>query len=259
VNRLNGLLSFVLFVSSAAWVLASEIPERPLAFVKDEAQVLSIPLLSATEKILSDHASLTSETVLLLTLKNVGEGDLDLRAQEILEEWKLDSVKPPNTVLIMVDPVVGRIAVRTGIGLTGVLTFEEIERIQKLFFKPEWKNKNSERAVILAVLETLNGLESPIFSNHEVHDVYLAAGFHGGFEPIVLETRTERSWWIWSVLGFVVVGFVLIRAMSGEAHYTSQGWVRVSAWRGILSSLKRSPNKKHGQGIITGGGSSGHW
>lgn len=248
----------IAFFALTTSVLA-ETPRAPEFGVYDEATRLALPVLKAHERVLSEHRNLTNESVFIAVLKSTPPEGLAEKAREILDAWRMQTPKPPNTVLMLVDSEKGELEIRVGLGLDAIVTDGRIQEIRKNYFRPEWREGNDTRAITLSVVEVLRTLESPLISGGEAIESYERAGFTGGWVPVSVK-KQGNSWWIWMLIGFTFVVFVLIRALAVEAHYTALGWVRVPAWKSILrTGLRRRKNKSRGEGLITGGGVSGSY
>jgi len=246
------LLLFVVIQSARAAV-----PPAPEFGVLDEVDAFSLPIRKATERVLSEHRRLTNESVFVAVVKSVPEGQLGARAREILDVWRMETPVPPNTVLLLVDAEHGELGIRAGLGLDPVVTEAEIKDVAKIYFRPEWRAGKPTRALTFSVVEVLRALESPLITNGEAVDIYDRAGHVGSWTPISVRDA-GRSWWIWILSGGAVIGLAFYFALSVEAHYTALGWTRVAPWRALAHRMSR-PNKKRGEGLITGGGVSGSY
>lgn len=250
------LLIALLALTTSAF---AETPNMPEFGVYDEASSIALPILKAHERVLSEHRNLTNEVVFVAILKSTPPEGLAAKAGEILDSWRMQTPKPPNTVLLLVDAEKGDLTIRVGLGLDPVLNEDRVEEIRRSFFIPEWQDGKDTRAITLSVIEVLRTLESPLVTGGEAIDAFERAGFSGGWIPVSAK-KEGNSWWIWMLLGSVFIGFVLVRALAVEAHYTALGWVRVPAWKSILrSGFRRRKNKANGEGLITGGGVSGSY
>jgi uncharacterized membrane protein YgcG len=247
------LLIFFLFLfASKANALT---PQRPEFGVLDQSSVFPLSILKVTERLVTEHERLTQEQISILIQS---PSDLDRPSdysKEIFDQWRRTSPRPPNAVLVFVDAEKGALEIQTGHGLDPVLSSAKVVEIRKEIFKPEWNSGTKARAVVLAFVEVLRALESPLISGGEAIDGYERAGFSGGWSP----TRpSERSWvgWIFALIGVAVAGFVLVRILIGETHYTADGWFRVPA----IKNLKRLlPRSRKPPTFVTGGGVSGHY
>jgi uncharacterized membrane protein YgcG len=251
------LRRFTLSLALLAVALSAnaELPARPEFGVLDQAGLLPLSILKATERMLIQHEKLTEEQVSVLTVTDVKKGELHSYGDSVLEKWRERAPQPPNSVLIVVNGETGELEIRTGLGLDPVLTSDKISVIRNRFFKPEWKTGKKSRAIILSLVESFRVLDSPLITSGELIDTYDRAGYSGGWTPVV---RSPRPWiaWLLVLFGIGFVAFALVRILIGEVHYTATGWFRVSA----LKNLKRLvPRRKKTPTLVTGGGVSGRY
>lgn len=232
----------------------ADLPARPEFGVVDRAQILPLPILKATERILSEHQKLTQETVFVVTEPETPSDGIDQEARALVEAWKSAAPKPPNVVVIAVDGKAGKIAIRAGIGLDALVgaTSDRAGEIRRTFFDPEWKSGKPSRALVLSIVETLRAMESPLVTSDEAMDTYDHAGFSGGWTPVAPVAKTSTTW-IWFLIGALVFGFALYRTVSIEIHTTGEGWRRVP----VSEVLMRRLRKKTAPPLVTGGGVSG--
>lgn len=245
---------FLAFSSSVA-LAAPEVPSRPEFGVRDDASVLPLPILKATERVFAQHERLTDERISLVTMAGLAKGESAGFTDRVFDEWRQTAPRPSNFVLIVVDVDRGELEIRTGIGLDPVLPVVKIADIRGRFFRGEWDAGKKSRAVVLSVVEVLRGLGSPLVAEGEAAETYERAGFPGGWTPAV---RKEKTWmpWILAFFGIAAAAFVLVRIQIGEVHYTAAGWFPIPASRGILRFFRR---RHRGPAFVTGGGVSGNY
>ncbi len=243
---------------TGAFAAPIEVPPRPEFGVLDQAGVFSLSLLKATERVLEEHRSLTQEQISIYTLADPPQGTLPEIAAAVADSWRRTAPRPPSSVLIVVGAERGEIEIITGLGLDPVLPSARISEIRKLVFQPEWRSARPPRALVLSLVEILRTLESPLVSSGEVTQAFERAGFSGGWTPA---SPSERSWigWVFTIVGILAAGFVLLRTMTGEVHYTAMGWVRVTALESFQRFFRRIRRKGKTPSLVTGGGVSGSY
>ncbi len=245
------LLTLLCAVSSAF----AEVPPRPEFGIVDDASLFPLQILKATEKILSEHEQLTQERISVLTLSEISGDALKTRAREFFEAWRVDAPRPPNSLVIAISSSAGDIEIVTGLGIDPVLPTTKIAEIRRNYFRPEWENEKRSRAIVLALVETLRTLESPLISSGEAIDAYERAGFSGGWAPVAPRKKNSTGW-IWAAAGVLFFAWVLQKVMVAEVHYTASGWDRIPAWQGIRRVFRR---RCRGPSLVTGGGVSGKY
>jgi uncharacterized membrane protein YgcG len=249
-------LPVLLLAVSPFLARAADLPPRPETGVVDTAQVLPLPILKATERVLTEHRELTQETVFLVVLRESPSEGLDERARAMLEAWRAETPKPPNTVILAVDAEKGKLSVQSGIGLDAAIGpgSGHAREIRDLRFKPEWSAGRKDRAVVLALMGALDTLESPLVTSGEAADTYERAGFAGGWVPREPSAGVSFTW-LWMVFGAAVFAFALYRTLAVEVHTTGEGWHRVP----VSEVLTRRLRKSKAPPLVTGGGVSGSY
>lgn len=256
-------LACVAGLSGAAVWTGSAVAAEPMPMpefgVLDLAEVLPLPILKATERVLREHQELTQETIFVVTFPN--EKRLDTTAMAFLEAWHMETPKPPNVVLLAVDADRGDLAIVSGLGFDAIIgaggtqAFQRKSEIRKVFFDPEWKSGKKNRALVLAIVETLRTLDSPMITSGEAVDAFERAGFTGGWRPIVPIPKTSTPW-IWMTVGSLFFGFILYRILAVETHSTGEGWHRIPATEVLTRRFRKL---KGVPPLLTGGGVSGQY
>jgi hypothetical protein len=240
-------------VSGPAHAIA---PAQPEGGVLDSAQILPLPALKATERVLLEHQTLTLETIFVVTFAESPEEGIEKAALSLTDAWKAETPRPPNVVVIAVDAEKGQLAIAAGLGLdaiTGGAT-ERTREIRKVFFDPEWKSGKKYRALVFAIVETLRSLESPLVTSGEAVEAYERAGFSGGWIPAPVAARKSTTWG-WMGLAGAVLAFALYRTLAVEVHTTGEGWHRIP----VSEVLTRRLRKAKSPPLLTGGGVSGKY
>lgn len=249
-------LSFFLLISVVSFARADDLPPRPENGVLDRAQILSLPILKATERVLHEHQRLTQDTIFIVTEPDAPRDGIGSEALSLLEAWRGDSPNPPNVIVIAVDAKHGRLAIRAGLGLDTVIggNTDHGREIRQTIFEPEWRSGKPYRAVVLTLMEVLRSLESPLISSGEAVDGFEHAGFSGGWTAAPVTARTSTTW-VWVALGFVIFAFALYRTLAVEVHTTGEGWRRIP----VSEVLARRLRRKTAPPLVTGGGVSGNY
>jgi len=238
------------------------IPPKPLQGISDSAQVLSLAMSKSVERLLFEHQSLTSETLLVLTLKNSpSDESLPEFAARTFDQWKGATPKPPSAVVLVFDTDKNRFSWKAGVGLDSVLAERGADLIGSKIAQPELAQGRADRAVLLSVRRVFELLESPVFVNGKFDTELRAAGFYETFTPVGF-ARRGWSWWIWILCALGIAGFIGYRITCVEIHYTAAGWHRVSAWESLRRYFLRIIDKRVGKKtprLTTGGGVSGNY
>jgi uncharacterized membrane protein YgcG len=255
-TRFPSALFLLLGAIFSASVALAEPPAPPESGVVDSGQILPLPALKATERVLLEHQRLTLETIYVVTFAESPAEGVEKAALSLTDAWKAETPRPPNVVVIAVDAAKGQLAIAAGLGLdaiTGGAT-DRTREVRRVFFDPEWKSGKKYRALVFAIVETLRTLESPLVTSGEAVEAYERAGFSGGWIPAAPAARTSTTW-IWMVLAGAIFAFALYRTLAVEVHTIGEGWHRIP----VSEVLTRRLRKSKAPPLLTGGGVSGKY
>ncbi|MDR3606177.1 MAG: TPM domain-containing protein [Oligoflexia bacterium] len=267
-------------IFTGAWAHAAPppIPPAPAQYVYDEPHALPKATASAVDALLIEHDRATGQQILVAIFNSLQGEELNDRTNEIFRKWGIGQRGKDNGALLAIFWNDHQARIEVGYGLEDTLTDAHSKRILTDFLIPELKAGHPERAIPMAVYQMLVTLDSPLITNGLADRILRGEGRFRGDWTEVSNAPMAHGWWVWLVLGFILMTIVGNILTSAEAHFTGAGWYRPRPWQrkqwsdGISSSLPflitflgsgrgdrgwGDRGGGNGGGFLGGGGSSG--
>jgi uncharacterized protein len=153
----------IVALALASIALAADVPYLS-GRVVDNAEILKSATRSALADKLKDHEARTTNQVVVLTVRTIGDESIEQYATEVFEQWKLGQKGKDNGVLVIVVPNDRKMRIEVGYGLEGALTDAQASRIIRNEMTPAFKAGDYDGGVtagVDAVLRVLEGGAEP--------------------------------------------------------------------------------------------------
>lgn len=150
-NKLNFVLVLLLSFISFSFGQESNFP-KPIGFVNDFEELLSIEEVSKLENLLINYEKQTSNEIVIITISDTqNEADFDTYALDLAKNWGVGKKHKDNGLVIVISNQLGKIRICTGTGTEKALTDEICGTILQENIIPNFKNG-----------EIYNGIESGV-------------------------------------------------------------------------------------------------
>jgi uncharacterized protein len=258
MNKAPGFARIATLIAACALVLGSAIsavgaekpvPPSPYYYVLDEASVLSPDTVRALQTLLIEHDRVTGEKFMIAIFKSLNGENLETYTHQIFTQWKIGERGGGNGALLALYMDDRKAKIEAGFGLESVLTDAEAKTVINDVLFPELKNNQPNGAVVLATIEILRALGSPLLQNGKADTILRAAGFSGNLS---VQPGTGLTIWPWMVLGFILLALMLNFFHAAEAHFSGTGWKTVRPLDFYRIQRRRTQ-------AFEGGGSAGSW
>ena len=156
-------MALLLAAALVSLALAADVPYLS-GRVVDNAEILKSATRSALADKLKDHEARTTNQVVVLTVRTIGDESIEQYASEVFEQWKLGQKGKDNGVLVIVVPNDRKMRIEVGYGLEGTLTDAQASRIIRNEMTPAFKAGDFDGGVtagVDAVLRVLEGAAEP--------------------------------------------------------------------------------------------------
>ncbi len=249
-NRLSCRLRFLgwsllfLLVGSQAYGQAILPKPTPARLVNDLAHMMTAGEQDQLERKLVDFSRETSNEITIVTIDNLGDGDVEDYAVKLGKAWGVGRSGKNNGVVILASLKDHKINISTGKGLEGALTDIQCGRIIRNEMVPAFRDKNYYQGFSKAA------------------DAIIAAtkGEYKGEG----HKKAERHMPITAIIIFVIVLFFIIKMFTrggggGGGNYMSGGGLGNFATGMLLGNLLGGGGRgsDSGGGFGGGGGDSG--
>ena len=128
--------------------------------VVDDAEILKPVTRSALADKLKAHEARTTNQIVVLTERTLGNESIEQFATAVFDEWKLGQRGKDNGVLVIVVPNDRKMRIEVGYGLEGTLTDVQAQRIIRNVMTPAFKANDFDRGVtsgVDAIIDVLEG------------------------------------------------------------------------------------------------------
>ena len=150
-SKLHFVLILIFGVISFSFGQETGFP-KPVGFVNDFENVLSLEEVTKLENLLINYEKQTSNELVIVTIsKTENEIDFDTYALDLSKNWGVGKKNKDNGLVIVISNQLGRIRICTGTGTEKILTDEICNTILEEKIIPNFKNG-----------EIYNGIESGI-------------------------------------------------------------------------------------------------
>jgi uncharacterized protein len=141
------LLFYLLFFLTGAFCFAQNIPARPNPprLVNDFANVLTPDQKAALEEKLVAYDDSTSNQLVIVTVKSIGDYDVQDVALKILRDWGVGNKKTNNGIVLLASMEDHKLRIEVGYGLEGAVPDAIAKRIIEDELVPNFKAGNFYR------------------------------------------------------------------------------------------------------------------
>jgi uncharacterized protein len=186
------LKSILAFLFLLPVYVAAQYPAKPLNYVTDEANVLSIEQQQALNSKLKGFEKSSSNQVFVYITSSLNGSDLESLSEEIFHNWKIGDQKKDNGILIAVFVNDHKFRIQTGYGLEGILPDLLTKKIQDETMRPYFKENNF-----------YTGLDKGIDKL-----IYYSANSYKAEEQSALLKTTIESWLLGYIPNLVLLSIV---------------------------------------------------
>lgn len=210
--------------------------------VVDEAGIISPDAKARLEAKLAAHEDLTSNQIVVATVRSLQGTSIEDYANQLFRAWKLGQAKTNNGVLLLVAPNERKVRIEVGYGLEGTLTDALSKVIITSAIAPKFKAGDFAGGIdvgVDAVIGTLAG-DSEWQERAKVREDSDANSYQDIIIPLI-------------VFGFIIV-FFLMSARRSMQQGSSRTYHRTRDGRWIIV-----PGPTWGGGGWSGGGGGSGW
>lgn len=149
--RLKSLILLLLLLSSA--LFSQQIPPKPKlqTALYDWADLLNPQQERALKQKLIAYGDSTSTQLVILTMKSIGQDDINLFAAELAQKWGIGQKGKDNGILILVDKSHRKVAIQNGYGIEYLLTDALSRELIETDIVPNFKRNRFYEGLDLAV------------------------------------------------------------------------------------------------------------
>ena len=145
-------------------IFALELPPKPVDYVSDFAQVISQPVEQQLNDELKAFADKTSTQVAVVTVKNIGDGDIESYANELFRSWGIGGKSNNNGILFLVAVDDKQMRIEVGYGLEGRLTDVQSASIIRNVARPAFASGNYDAGITQSVQKIESLVQGEIFT-----------------------------------------------------------------------------------------------
>ncbi len=131
---------FLFLVLLPLFIKGQNYPAKPLNYVTDEANVLSVGQQQSLNTKLGNFEKKTSNQIFVYVTASLNGSDMSSLCEEIFHNWKIGAANKNNGVLVAVFVNDHKFRIQTGYGLEGALPDLLTKRIQDNDMRPYFKN-----------------------------------------------------------------------------------------------------------------------
>ncbi|MFZ7132216.1 MAG: TPM domain-containing protein [Eubacteriales bacterium] len=183
----SGIRSFILilllFLLFPAGVYAAEYPDpTPVFYVNDFGNVIEPETEAAIEAASARLEQLTSAQVVVVTMDDIGENNLEEYTLGLFREWGIGNKEEDNGVLIFLS-LDGHTRIDVGYGLEGILPDGKTGRIQDELMLTDYNQGEFSQGI----LNGFNAIVNEVYKEYGLEDEYIGSG------PIAEEQHTNEQ------------------------------------------------------------------
>lgn len=272
---------FLLFLGGQVFS-QKPVPELWGIRVHDDAHALKTETVDQLEKELKAYEDSTSNQIAILIVQSLDGEVLEEYTLKVAEKWKLGQKGKDNGVLLLVAVDDHKMRIEVGLGLEGVLTDAQSNRIIRNEIAPEFRRGDYDAGVKAGV----DGIVKAIAGEYSASDTgdlndltffqkcLVTAGllfFISIFAFLALIVPGKAGWGIYLFL-FPFYGLFPMAPFNEDYWYVPLGiyaiafpllkmWFRNTAWAKKIASPTRSTSSSSGSSWSSGwsSGSSSSW
>ncbi|MCM0605102.1 MAG: TPM domain-containing protein [Xanthomonadaceae bacterium] len=245
----SSLVFLVLVFSGIEAAFSShEIPPTPKTYVYQEISLLAPETNAALERLLYEHARITTEQIIYAVFETLGDESLEDFTTKVFEAWKPGAARKNNGALVAIFWKERKIRVEVGYGLEGQLTDSKSKDVISDIMIPEMRAGKPDAALIQSALEILKIIESPLISDGRATQILAGANLtHTLHKRKSLPLGTMIFIWILIFGAIAFFARLIYEAIAQESYYSSTGW----------GYTRRNARNHHNGGGFFGGGFGG--
>ncbi|MDH7464021.1 TPM domain-containing protein [Chitinophagaceae bacterium 26-R-25] len=238
---MKNLLFYLLFLLTGTFCLAQNIPARPTPprLVNDFANVLTPDQKAALESKLVAYDDSTSNQLVVITLKSIGDYDVQDVALKILRDWGVGNKKTNNGIVLLASMEDHKLRIEVGYGLEGAVPDAIAKRIIENEIVPNFRAGNYYRGFD----EATDAIFKAAAGEYKAPEDYDQRGQRQG--------RGNGS----SILSIIVIIIVIIVIFSSRGGGGGGGMMSRRGYRGWGPPIWFPT----GGGGWSGGGGGGGW
>ena len=139
-SKLHFVLILIFGVISFSFGQETGFP-KPVGFVNDFENLLSIEEVTKLETLLIDYEKQTSNEIVIITISEIANGtNFNDYALDLSKNWGVGKRGKDNGLVLVISNQLGRIRICTGIGLEKILTDEICDKILQENMISNFKN-----------------------------------------------------------------------------------------------------------------------
>ncbi len=234
--------------------------DRPSLGVYDGTQTLDPQVKKSLETLLTEHQRITNQEIVLSIFPRIEKSVIASLSRSLYQSWKMGTPNQSNGALLVLSLSNALAYLEVGYGLESLLSPQQVQQILKESIRPFLKQNQLNEAATLGTFQILETLESPLLKSGKAAEILKNSPL-----PQALEPATEENSWMVAVflliLGSCLFGWVLLEALSREAHFSREGWYRIPPSFGFKLTLERLRKRKNSfhHASETPGGICGQW
>ena len=203
--------------------IAFTIPNTPIGYVNDYANVLTADTKVQLEKELQLFAASTTNEIAVVTVLDLGGDTVEHYATKLFESWKIGKAKQDNGVLLLVAVTDHKLRIEVGYGLEGALPDILAKNIIDTAITPSFKNGDYDTGVVKGVTAIMQAT----FGEYTVNATPASRSLSGDsllvifffivafFQFLSSILARSKSWWVGGVLGALIGGGVTMLGLFG--------------------------------------------
>src|SRR6185503_6697900 len=221
----KSLLVLCFFFSSAACWPADPMPEKPMGFVNDFANVLDVKTRADLQALIEQVEKKTTCEIAVVTVPSLQGLTVEDYASELFKKWGIGKKGKDNGVLLLVAPNDRKVRIEVGYGAESVLTDGKCGQIIRDECLPKFKDKDynggvwAATAQIASVLTGDTPQRTPGLTKEDLDKgfeyfkyiffsfVFLFAA--NGLEDAKTSRRSGGRFWKWIVSFCTIVSWII--------------------------------------------------
>lgn len=228
----------------------------PYYYVLDEPKILGDHTRHALESLLIEHDRLTGQQFIIAIFQSSqGKNTADWTHQ-LFNQWKMAEHGQGDGILLTVFWNERKTQMEIGYGLDSVMTGPKIQETLSQYIIPELNNNQPAHALIAGVRHVLEILDSPLLESGKAAEILQTDGIDPKLTRVP-SASTTKVWYYFFISGIIFFVLAISQILSREAHFTRDGWFRVSPWYWNKEFLSTHRRLSYDSSEI--GGTSGHW
>jgi len=293
----NVAVTFAVLISTALFSYAFTIPDKPIGYVNDYANILSVDAKQNLENELKNFTASSSNEISVVIIPDLGGDTVENYASKLFSNWKIGNAKNDNGILLLISRDDRKFRIEVGYGLEGALPDITAKDIIDNKITPSFKQGNYDDGVIQGV----KSIEDVTRGEYKATGKKSSSSINGntiefiivfliiGLQFLASILGRSKSWWAGGLIGgiggvvmtffgifgitliwgsivtviFILFGLLFDYFVSNSYKSAIDGGSSIPWWiggnRGGGSSGGGSSFGGFGGGSSGGGGASGSW